>query len=188
MVSYVKVSFLFFFEEVCFVYQVGDIILYGRTGVCQVTGIASIKSPGENAKLCYMLKPLYQTCTISTPVDNDKVFMRPVISKADAQRLIDGIPRIHAEAYHNRNLPQLKDHYRSVLDSHDCGDILALTLSIYAKKKLAEAHKRKVGAVDERFLREAEDLLFGEFSVALDIPRDEVQSYIARRLKKAASQ
>ena len=35
---------------------------------------------------------------------------------------------------------------------------------------------------DEKFLRRAEDLLFGELAVALDISRDKVTDYIADRL------
>ncbi len=37
-------------------------------------------------------------------------------------------------------------------------------MSIYAKKQDLEAHKRKVGALDQRFMKRAEDLLFGELA------------------------
>ena len=48
-----------------------------------------------------------------------------------------------------------------------------------------EKHNRKFGQVDERFMKHAEDLLFSELSVALEIRRDEVQKYIADRLSAA---
>ena len=59
-------------------------------------------------------------------------------------------------------------------------------MSIYAKKQDLEAHKRKVGALDQRFMKRAEDLLFGELAAALDIPREEVPGYIARRVEGQA--
>ena len=40
--------------------------------------------------------------------------------------------------------------------------------------------------VDERYMKQAEHLLHGEFSAALGIPYDEVPAYIAKRVEGAA--
>ena len=156
-------------------YQVGELILYGGTGVCRVEEIVAKRfSRGEPEKLYYVLKPLYSSGTITTPVENGKVFTRPVISRSEAIRLIDTIPTIHAEAYHNSNLQQLESHYRAELESHDCLDLLKLTMSTYQKKVERERAKLKFGAVDRRYMERAENLLFGELAVALDIERSSV--------------
>lgn len=165
-------------------YQTGDLILYGGTGVCRVTEIVA-KSFGrtEPEKLYYVLTPLYQSGTITTPVDNCKVFTRPVISRDEAIALIDRIPEIQAEAYHNQNLQQLENHYKSAMESHDCLDLLCLTMSTYQKKMERENAKLKFGAVDRRYMERAEDLLFGELAVALNIEKNRVQEFIANRLQ-----
>jgi Transcriptional regulators, similar to M. xanthus CarD len=155
-------------------YPVGSLIIYGGTGVCRVTEISSRKADGA---LCYELQPLYQSCTIFTPVDNGKVFMRPVISQEEAESLIDRIPTVHPQAFHSRVQREVVEHYDAAMKSHTCGDLLKLTMSIYAKKK-----NSKAGAVDERYMKRAEDLLFGELAAALQIPRDDVPHYIARRV------
>ena len=162
-------------------FKPGDLVLYGGTGVCRIVSVASSFS-GEKSRLYYTLKPLYQTCTITTPVDNNKVFMRPIISKSEAERLIDSIPSIHAEVYHSKAMRELTEHYQAILSTYDCRNLIQLTMSINAKKQLAEAQHRKFGAVDERYLKRAEDLLFGELAAALEIDRAKVQSYIAERL------
>lgn len=165
-------------------YQTGELILYGGTGVCRVTEIVSKKlSRTGPERLYYVLKPLYQAGTITTPVDNDKVFTRPVISRDEAISLIDQIPNIRAEAYHNSNLQQLENHYKSEMESHDCLDLLRLTMSTYQKKLERERAKLKFGAVDRRYMERAEDLLFGELAVALDIARENVQAFIEDRLQ-----
>lgn len=164
-------------------YQVGDLILYGGTGVCRVADIqARTGGRGEPERLYYDLEPLYQSCTIATPVDNGKIFMRPIISREEAERLIDEIPNVEAEAYHNKAMRELTQHYEAALKTYDCRDLVELTMSIYAKKQDVESKKRKFGALDERFLHRAEELLFGELAAALDIKRDEVQRYIEKRL------
>lgn len=164
-------------------YQAGDLILYGSTGVCRVTEIVAKKlSRTEPERMYYILTPLYQTGTITTPVDNSKVFTRPVISRQEALDLIDRIPGIQAEAYHNQNLQQLENHYKSAMESHDCFDLLRLTMSTYRKKKEREEAKLKFGAVDRRYMERAEALLYGELAVALDIARDAVEAFIQERL------
>lgn len=164
-------------------YQAGELILYGRTGVCRVVEITALKQRGTDAEqMYYVLKPLYQSCNITTPVGNTKVFSRPIISREEAERVIGAIPTVKPEAYHNRNLNQLREHYRSCMETYDCVDLIKLTMSLYVKKKEAEAQKRKFGAVDERFMKEAEELLFGELAAALDIRREDVRGYIEKAL------
>ncbi len=163
-------------------YELGDLIIYGRTGVCVVEDICSKRLSGEKEdRLFYTLKPLYQKCEISTPVDS-KVFSRPVISRQEAEELIASLPKLEAEPYHNRNLNQLRDYYRQRIESFDCRELALLGISIHRKKLEAESVKRKLGAVDERFMKEAEDLLFGELAAVLDIERSDVGGYIKSAL------
>lgn len=169
-------------------YQIGDLIVYGGTGVCRVEAVDTPKPrPGEAARQYYLLKPLYQDGTIRIPVDT-KVFMRPVISREEAEKLIDAIPGMSAEVHHDRNFTQLAAHYQEALGSHSCSDLIELVMSIYAKKQYVESRKRKFGQVDARFMKRAENLLYGEFSVALGIPFDDVQGYIAGRVSGAAEE
>ncbi len=165
-------------------YQTGDLILYGGTGVCRVAEIITRRAGRtEPERQYYVLEPLYQKGTITTPVDNDKVFTRPVITRDEAMELIDQIPNIDVQAYHNQNLQQLENHYRSQMGGHDCLSLLRVTMSAYRKKVEREAKKQKFGAVDRRYMERAENLLYGELAVALGIERDSVQDFIARRLE-----
>ena len=59
-------------------------------------------------------------------------------------------------------------------------------MSIHAKQAQAEAQKRRLGMVDERFMKQAEQLLFGELAAALELPYEDVQPYIAGRLHACA--
>ena len=164
-------------------FSIGDKIMYGGTGVCVVEGITSVKLSGmDRARDYYVLRPMYQSGTIQTPVDNEKIPIRPVMTRAEAERLVDTIPNVDAVICMEKNLSALRNHYQQQMSSFDCLDLIRVTKSIYAKKKDAEKRQKKIGMTDERFLRRAEDLLFGELAVALDISRDKVTDYIADRL------
>ena len=169
-------------------FQPGELVVYGTTGVCRVEGVTKPEGSGaDREKLYYLLKPLHQDGIIYTPVENSKVPMRPVISSREAEALIDLIPSIQAEAVYSPTLQALAQHYQSVLRDSDCENLLRLTMSIYCKQQQAQSKNRRLGMVDERYMKQAERMLYGELSAALDIPFDEVQSYIARRVADASS-
>lgn len=164
-------------------YEINDLIMYGSTGVCKVSDITTPEFAADDEdNLYYVLKPLYQSGVIYAPVNNEKVFMRPVITEAEAKDLIDNIPQIHTEIYKNSSMQQLTKYYQSILDTHRCSDLLKLTKSIHQKKVDAMKQNRHLGQIDKKFMKRAEDLLFGEFAAALNISREDVQSYIQERL------
>ena len=162
-------------------YSVGDLLVYGGTGVCEVEAVEARRGADGSARSYYLLRPLYQSGTISVPVDG-KVFMRPVISRGEAEAIIDAMPGMEAEDIHERNFTQLAAHYQQLLCSHKCSDIAGLVVSIHAKKRAAERVGRRFGQVDARFMKRAETLLYGEFAAALGIPYEDVEGYITDRV------
>ncbi len=164
-------------------YKVNDLVMYGINGVYKVEEICKPNISGvNNDKLYYVLNPLYSNGKTYTPVDTN-VFMRPVITCKAAQQLIDQMPSIKADVYDNSNFKILEDSYKVLLQTHDCVDLIQLIKSIYTKKKRAFNNGKKLGQIDERYMKLAEDLLYGEFAVALDIPKENVTTYIEERIK-----
>lgn len=164
-------------------YQVGDFIIYGNNGVCKVTAVGTLPKLGmERDKQYYTLLPLYNNQTIYTPVDT-KVFMRPVITKQQAQELIREIPQINEDIIADRNRNDLSEKYRDLMRSHDCKDLIQLIKAVYVKNKKTEESGKKLGQVDINYRRKAEELLYGELAVALDIPRENVLDYIDETIK-----
>ena len=167
-------------------YEIGDRIIYGSNGVCSIEGIQMLEVPhSDEKKAYYVIKPMYQDCTIAVPVDT-KMFMRPIITQQEALVLIDEIPHMEAEPYYNSALRQLQDYYEKKMSSHSCRDLIELALSLQKKRERMMELKKKFGAIDERYLKRTEDLLFGEFSVVLEIPKTEVRQYIRNRIHQAA--
>ncbi len=162
--------------------QTGDKIIYGKTGVCTVEGQCEKELTRNDKRLYYILKPFNsETSTIFAPVENNKVFMRPLISKEEAERLIQRIPEI-TEA--TADIELSKEQYEIMVSTHNCEDLIGLTVRLYHKKKDAIANRKKPGFIDEKYMALAEKLLFGELATVLEIPFDEVKGYIAQRLEK----
>lgn len=164
-------------------FQKGDLIIYGNTGVCRVEKVGPPRnlSGADGDRLYYMLSPIYGAGNIYIPVDTS-VFMRPVISREDADRLIERIPSIHADICDSSNQRALSEHYEAALQTHACEDLLQLIKTVYAKNRDSIHRGKKPGQTDQKYKKRAEDLLYGELSVALSIPLDEVEGYIRKRM------
>lgn len=159
-------------------YEIGDLIVYGSDGVCRVESIGAPDISGASKdRLYYTLAPLYRTGKIFTPVDG-KVFTRPVITRDEAVCLVRCIHTTEAKVCDTKNLRLLSEHYQAALTSHDCTDLVRLIKAVYLKRQSFAESGRKLGQIDERYLKRAEDLLYGELAVALELERDSVPGYI----------
>lgn len=162
-------------------FSIGDLIIYGETGVCRVEEIVERPFLDEITS-CYKLQPLYQSCVIFTPVDKSSVFMRPIITRKEAEDLVDSIKDIQP-----RELPVaaprvVSEHYDKIIKTHDCGELISLTVSIFHKRQWLIEQKKKLSAIDERYMKKAEELLFGELAAALEIDKSAVLGYIKEKV------
>lgn len=167
-------------------YQVNDYVVYSSEGVCRVNAIQEMALPGATGKrLYYVLEPVNRQGTVYTPVDT-KVFMRPVISKEQARALIEEMPEMETDKDAPTNSSQLREFYKKHLHDYNCEDLVRVIKMSYEKMKEAESKRKKGGETDRHFLRKAEELLYDEFSVALDMPVEDVKKYIMEKIEQVA--
>ena len=159
-------------------------MVYGATGVCRVEEITCPGGTGaDRNRQFYLLKPLQQDGVIYTPVEC-KVFLRPALDREQAEAVVREIPAVREEVCTERSLTLLREKYESAFREYDCADLISLIKSIYSKNQAAAQSGRRVGQMDQRYMKRAEELFYGELSVALGIERDKVVSYIARVLEE----
>ena len=161
-------------------FSIGDLIVYGETGVCRVEDIVEKEFMGE-IRPCYKLQPLYQSCMIFTPADNEAVFMRPIITAEEANALIDGYKSVAPEDCPPASPRALSERYDKIIKLHDCAALIKLSVSLRVKRASLTASKKKLSAVDERYLKRAEDLLHGELAAALCMEKHLMREYIENR-------
>ncbi len=163
-------------------YKIGERVIYGSVGVCEIEAIGPLDMDGaKKEKDYYTLIPVYQNGRIFAPVDT-KVYMRPVLTKEKALDIINNIPNVESEVYENHNPRMLNEHYQVYLKSGDCIDLIRLVRAIFAKKELIAEKGHKLSQVDENYMKRAEELLHNELACALGIKPDEVKEFITKRL------
>lgn len=165
-------------------FEIGDYIIYGTNGVCRVQAIGKVDM-GSNSKnkSYYTLVPVYQKgSTVFTPVDNDKVPMRPVISEAEAKALVDRIKDVESIGVQDEK--KREDVYKKTLRKCDCLETVRIIKTLYSRQQTRMAEGKKVTSSDERYLNIAEDNLYGELALALHMEKGDVAEFIASRVEE----
>lgn len=165
-------------------YEIGSLLIYDTTGVCRVedVGVPVGLPVSDKSKKYYRLTPVFGSGNIYIPVDTN-VFMRPVISREEAEDLIRKIPEIREDICESHNLKILEDHYKASFSSHECEDLIRLIKTVYVKRKNMERNGKKAGKTDQQYMKKAKALLHEELAIALGIPVDQVEAYIAETIE-----
>lgn len=167
-------------------YQEGDYIIYGNHGVCRIEKIGPMDLKGVSKdRMYYTLIPVYaKDSALFTPVDNEKVLMRPIITKEEALALIDAMEEMDLLGV--KEEARREDTYKTALRSGDPVEWVRMIKTLYqrGRKRIEQGKKNTVG--DERYLKMAEENLMGEMAVSLGIGRDEVKDVIIARSNKVS--
>lgn len=165
-------------------FEVGDYMVYGSHGICRVEAVGPMElSVAQKGRLYYTLSPLYLNgSTVYTPVDNLKVVMRPILSKREALDFIEKIPEID-----QLWVPDEKGReqiYKAALKTCECMDLIKIIKTLYLRKQSRLEDGKKVTSVDVKYLKLAEDQLYGELAIPLGMEKDKVEEYITDRVNR----
>ena len=159
-------------------FSVGDKIIYGENGVCTVESIGPLSMAGApKDKLYYYLSPLIGSGTYFAPVDSG-AYMRPVMSRAEAEALIDAMPGIQPAICNDNRFNHVDTFYKNLFKQHSCEALVSIVKGL--RSRMAE--KKTKSSRAEATMKRAKDILHGELSVALDMDIKDVEGYIISRL------
>ena len=131
----------------------------------------------DNDKLYYRLIPKFESNrTISIPVDTNKVMMRDIMTKGEAQNFILSWPYVKCRGYKNdKERPQI---YKQIFQSGSCTELAAMIKEITQMEQSRKSKGRVLNIREKVGVNNARRLLFGELAAALDICPDTVPGYI----------
>ena len=126
----------------------------------------------------FILRPLNdKTLKISVPVTSK--MLRNVISFDEANELINNMKNIDVL----KDEKQMENEYKRLLDTRDLNDLVKIIKTNYLRNKERIDNKKKISEKDDNYFNKAEDYLYTELSVALNMKKSEVKKYIIEKLK-----
>lgn len=159
---------------------VGDTIMYGSTGVCEIEDIRREKFD-ETERTYYVIKPLnHEDATIYCPVDSQKAHIRKLLTAEQIDALIRIMPGAEMEWIENDQLR--KEKFDEILKRGDHEELVKLIKVLYFNREEKARTGKKFHIADEKAMKEAESILYGEFAHVLKIRPDQVVPFIMGQL------
>lgn len=168
-------------------FEKGELIMCGGHGVCRVVDIVGNPIDRlDRKRKYYLLEPVFEkSSTIYTPVDNEKVIMRRIMNKEEAEELIERITGIDTVWIQEEK--RREQMYKEAIRTYDCQSLVQIIKTLYLRKQNRLKEGKKVLSSDEQYLRKAEELLYSEMSLALAIPKEQVEEYIIQAVDRQNS-
>ena len=163
-------------------FKTGTYIVCGQHGVCRVEGVGKLQlTEASGDKEYYTLSKVYSRGgMLYVPADSEKIVMRPVISKEEAEELIEHMREIDLLQIDNEK--RKEEIFKQAFRTCDSREWVKIIKTLHERKRIRLAKGKKVTASDERYMRTAEDNLFGELAISLGIDKNDVEQYIMDRI------
>lgn len=162
-------------------FKINYYVVYGSTGVCQVKDIKSEKSSNNEEVEYYILNPVYDSrMTIKTPVLNRKVSMRNIMTKEDVSILINKIA--DNEVISIENTRERTEAFKNIIRDGNSNDLIKVINTIKIDKEEKLNIGKKLNKTEEDIMLAAKKKLYEEFAIVLDIPLEDVSSYIQEKI------
>lgn len=160
-----------------------DYVVHKVYGVCVINTITTLESLSSSRdKLYYSLSPVYETeSVVYVPVDNSKK-LRALTTEAELLKTLDKIeetPTLWVSDERAR-----EKSYKLALEKGEITDWLSIIKTIYDRKKQRDIKGKKLIGIDQKYIKIAENLLFGEIAVILKINKDDVKNFIIQKAEK----
>ncbi len=165
-------------------YEKGDYVVYGQNGICQVQDVTELQMPGtEKSRSYYVLIPkINESNTIYIPVDNDKLTIRKILTVEEAKQLRGEIAQLEPLEISTEKMRELA--YKTAFRSCDCRLWARLVKTIYLRRQERQAQGRRMTSTDERYLHQAEECLYQELALVLELDKKELQECIEAEIMK----
>lgn len=163
-------------------FQVNDTVSYGTQGVCTVKEIKKMNLSGRQEDY-YVLKPVYQThSTIYVPVANEVLVakMRRVLSREEIGELIRVMP--DEDTIWIENDAERKEKYQQILSSGNRQKLVQLIKTLYLEQSKRASAGKRLRQSDEQLFKRAENLLYSEFALVLDIRPEQVVPFLHEQI------
>ena len=163
-------------------YQIGQKIVYGIHGVCCIVDLEEKKI--DRKTICYfVLEPIDQPGSrYYVPSENQAALskLRPLSTKEELQSLLTS-PLAENVWIPDEN--RRKQYYRELVSSVNLKAMVDMIRCLRLHRRQQMEQGRKFHQCDENFLRDAQKLLSTEVAMVMEIPDDQVETYLQTALE-----
>ncbi len=165
-------------------YQVNDYVFYESGGICKIEDVRY--APLENMPAdCqyYVMQSVHDSNGVMyIPVDSDRIFLRRLMSREEAEQLVQAIPIVDVIKEPNAKL--LRAKYIEAMRTHEPLEWVRVIKTVYARiAALPASRSARLSETERSFFENAKRYLYTELSLALGMEIRDVEAYFTSRIE-----
>lgn len=166
-------------------FQRNQYVYYASGGICQVTDVQLSPLDGMPPdRQYYVLHSLHDPNGVMyIPVNSDTVFLRRLLTKEEAENLVEEIPQISPIAESNAKALRVK--YAEAMRKHDPAEWVKVIKTVSQRVRRQSSGSR-ISETERTFAENAKRYLYAELSLALEVPMQEMEHYIQPYMEQLA--
>ncbi len=160
-------------------YKANSYVVY-KKDVCKIKEIRKNKLNGIEY---YILSPIDdKSLIIDVPTDNKMGYLRKIISKKDAEQLINNIPNI--KPLTNIDDKYIERKYKELLASGIHENLIKIIKTTYLRNNERIKNNKKISEKDSNYFHQAEKYLYNELAISLHMDFLETKNYIINKVQE----
>lgn len=159
-------------------YQVGQKVVYGVHGVCELLDI-EIKTVDRKKISYFVLTPVEQPgARFYVPAENPVALAKlsALLTKEELEALLSSVEKSKAAWVEDENRRKLR--YKELIAGGDRKAILQMVCALHIHREELTKKGKKFHLCDENFLHDGERLLCSEIALVLNVSRQEAVSWL----------
>ncbi len=159
-------------------FNVNEYIIY-KNEVCIIKDILENYYKGEDF---YVLEPINdKSLSIKLPISDKNNFLRKVITRENALKLINEIPLIDTIDVDDKCLDNV---YKELLNDRSHYSLIKIIKTTYIRNEERRNNKLKEREKDSNYFNIAEKLLYDELSISLEKSYDETKEFVINKVRE----
>lgn len=158
-------------------FRIEDYVMYKRD-VCKVV---DIQKQFRNDLDYYVLISVKDP-SLKIEIPTNSPLLHSLIEKEEIEKIIQQIPKIELIDVEEKMLEQ---EYKKLLSSGTHEDLIKIIKTTYVRNQKRLENKKKIGDKDNRYFEKAEEDLYQEFGIVLNMTLEETKEYIKRKVIEA---
>lgn len=164
-------------------FNIGDLVTYSAHGVCKINDICE-KTVSDITETYYVLQPMGNNhkLAISIPVNNEKAVILELIHKDEAYEIVESF-KLPGVEWNDK--PNNRHNLFSVMvRTGDRKEIAKVINTLMRKRIEAELQEKKLFEQDRKLLNSAQNILFREMAITLNISFEEINQMVTSLIEK----
>lgn len=156
--------------------KIGEYVIYQKD-VCK---IIDIKENDFTHKLCYLLTPCKEeSLKLTVPVESKSI--KELMTQKELEELIKKIPEINII---NVSDKEMESEYKRLLSQGKREGLISIIKTTYLRNEKRIENKKKISDKDNKYFQLAEDYLYNEIAIILNISKEDAKEYVIKRVEE----